>query len=532
MGMKPVCLSVACLILAAATPCFSADFSVKAVAGYPISDSGGIERFYTERSGALLWVSSGQVTQSAKDIIEFIEGSWEQGLNPENYHLNALKAFEKNGVPSGREDESEILISDSFIRFGHDLSGMRISPFTLGEDASSWSRGIDGYTLLKILSEKDDPVAFLKQLTPQDEIYQRLVGELKNLVADMARHPGKEKTPLPYPGLLRPGSQNAAILEIRKHLGDTKTSDIYDEALKEKVEDFQRLNGLAADGLIGQRSFNAINQTRTQKLVKVIANLERRRWVRRPMPLKYVAVNIPEMHLQAVENNKVMFEMPVIIGREKRPTMSFVDAIEGIRFNPSWYVPDTIKQQDYLPELKKNPHALDEKGIAFRLKDVNGVHEVATTDIDWAKVTNDDLKNIQMVQGPGDDNALGAIRVLMPNRYDIYLHDTNAPELFKKDDRALSSGCVRLSEPRRMANFVLEQNPGWADHKIDEYIAKQKVIERQATVPVPVYLFYFTVWLDDKDRTVIANDVYGFDLKLVQALQKYKKIPFELDISE
>lgn len=490
-----------------------------------------IQKFYGDNQQEWIWVDGDELTSDAKEIVEYIGESWEQGLNPVNYHFTALRQLEENGIPKGRERESEMLFSDAVVKFGQDLTGMRLSPRITEDDPHSWSRGIDGYQLLKILSEKSDPEDFLKQLAPQDEVYRRLTKELRKIAEDLAKNPEKQIKRITSPSVIKPGMQHPVILEIRRNLGDPRQSDIYDEDLKEKVKDFQRLNGLAADGLIGPRSFDAINQTRTQKLVKFISNLERRRWIRRPMPPRYVAVNIPQMALRAVENSEVVFDMPVIIGREKRPTMSFVDEIIGIRFNPSWYVPDTIKNEDYLPELKKDPNALAEKGIGFRIKSTDGkITEVASTDIDWAHVTPEQLKNIQMVQGPGGDNALGLIRVLMPNRYDIYLHDTNAPKLFAKDDRALSSGCVRVAEPRTIANFILGPNKGWSDDRIDSYLQKQKLIEIPASYPVPVYLFYFTAWIDKNDRIVIANDIYGWDAKLVQALQKNGKIPFELGI--
>jgi murein L,D-transpeptidase YcbB/YkuD len=362
-------------------------------------------------------------------------------------------------------------------------------------------------------------------------MYEALKSELKDIVEDLAEHPESVTKRIAFPGTLKPGMKHPAVITIRHRLGDVQNSDLYDEELKEKVEDFQKAHGLAADGLIGVRSFDAINQTRTQKLIKLIANLERRRWVRRPMSLRYVAVNIPQMELKAVENGQVAFEMPVIVGRTTRPTMSFVDEIVGIRFNPSWYVPDTIKSEDYLPQLQKDPNALNDHGIKFRVKNEGGFKNVSSADIDWSKVDEVGLKNIQMFQDAGGDNALGTIRVLMPNRYDIYLHDTNAPKLFAKDDRTLSSGCVRMAEPRRMANFVLGANRDWSDDRIDSYLVKGKLIEVKAAHPVPVYLFYYTAWMDKKGEIVIANDVYGADLRLVQALQKAGKIPFELSIN-
>lgn len=516
------------LVFSIPTIAFCSDFSLKSIAGYSVKNSKDIEKFYIESEGKFLWINKGQLTIEAKEIIRDIGSSWEYGLNPENYSYPRLYEIAKNGVPQDKQIETEVFLSDSFIIYSKDLSGMRLSPRALNEDTQSWSRGIDGFNLLKILDERSDKSDFIFQLMPQDEVYKRLSAELKLIAEDLAENPEKNVKKLKYPGLLRPGTKNIAIISIRKKLGLEGTSDVYDEELKRVVEDFQRLNGLAPDGLIGQRSFDAINQTRTQKLIKLIANLERRRWVQRPIESRHIAVNIPQMQLQAVENGKTVFEMPVIIGREKRPTNSFVDSIIGIRFNPRWYVPDTIKKEDFLPKLQADPNALAHKGIQFRIKTEKGMEKVDSTMINWSEMTEEDLKYVQMYQDSGEKNALGLIRVMMPNKYDIYLHDTNEPELFKKDDRAISSGCVRVSDPRKIANFILGVNKDWSDKKIDTYISSHKLIEISTATPLPVYLFYYTAWIDDKNRVIIANDVYGNDNRLVEALQAKGKIPFEL----
>lgn len=508
-------------------------FSISAVNGEKIRNSAAIQNFYAERNGAMLWVDTStqpaRLTARTKDMVKAMSRSWEQGLNPDDYHVTALEQLVEKGVPQGHEIETEILISDSVVQITRDLSGMRLSPTILDEDKTSWSRGMGTDSILPVMAEQSYPVVFWEQLVPQDPVYARLQKELKILLADLKENPEAPIKPVRFSRVLKVGMTHPHVLKIRKILGDEGLSDLYDEALSEKVMAFQKKHGLAADGLIGPRSFDALFQTRTQKLVKILANLERRRWVRRPMPSRYVAVNIPQMELVAVDDNKEALRMPVIVGRLTRPTMSFVDHIIGIRFNPFWYVPDTIKSQDYLPALQKDPNALQDHAIQFRIKTPEGTKSVASTDIDWSKVTEGDLKNIQMFQGPGDDNALGVIRVLMPNQYDIYLHDTNAPKLFAKDDRALSSGCVRVSEPRRIANFVLGKNDDWSDDKIDTYVGKQKMIEISAKEEIPVYLFYYTAWLDDQDDLIITNDLYGRDTKLVQLLQKYGKIPFNLE---
>lgn len=497
----------------------------KKIAGFYLTHISEISAFYHERKGLPLWVDGEHYTVQAQEILSDFANSWEQGLNPSNYHVAEFK----NTLHG---EEADVLFTDTVIRYANDLAGMRLSPRTLGEDENSWSRGVNAEALLKSLAIDREPAVFLRYLAPQDKTYVLLKSALKALVEDMAKHPEETFKPVRYTGILRPNSSAKAILNIRERLNvpAEKNADarFYDEKLRDAVMAFQKENGLKADGLIGRRSFAAINQTREQKLVKILANLERRRWVRRAMPERYVAVNIPAMLLRAIDKNEVVFEMPVIVGRAQRPSISFVDEIIGVRFNPSWYVPDTIKNEDYLPALQKDPEALAQKGMKFRVKFADGTKELLSSDIDWVNMTPSDLSHIQMVQGPGAANVLGRIRIMMPNRYDIYLHDTSAPELFAKDDRALSSGCIRLSEPRKIANFVLENNPDWSNDRLESYLKKDNTIEIVAKNPVPVYLFYYTAWQDADDHLILGDDLYGLDSKLVYLLQEAGKIPFAI----
>lgn len=493
-----------------------------------VTNSTAIEKFYKESGESYLWVSRGKLNSDARDILELFEKSWEHGLNPENYHLAALKQIEQNGVPEERTQDTEILFSDAVVQYARDISGMRLSPKILEEDSNSWSRGVNGTQILALLADENNPAKFLEMLLPQDDEYKALVAELRRTAEGHAKKENSRHAFLRYRAAIQPNEKNAGVPAIRARLGDDGKSDIYDESLQKKVMDFQRQNGLMADAIIGRRTYEAFNRTHEDKLIKLIANLERRRWVKRPLLSRRVEVNIPRMYLKAIDDNKVRFEMPVIIGREKRPTVSFVDKIEGVRFNPRWYVPDTIKKEDFLPKLKKNPHAVDDHGIIFRVNNGNGFKTVDPSRIDWANMSEADLKNVQMYQDSGEENALGVVRVLMPNKYDIYLHDTNAPSLFKKNDRALSSGCVRLSEPKRIANFVLEENLDWSEGKMNGLIEAQKLREVKAAQPIPVYLFYFTSWLGENGNIIMTDDIYGLDSKIVKLLKQNGKIPFSL----
>lgn len=530
---KSICSLLAMSWVLLAQPVVAASFPemVKAgqINGLKLIKPTDVEKFYLERDFSPVWVNGNRYSAEARALISEIENSWTHGLNPENYHLTQLKALGTQNLDGDRAFEAEIILTDAVARLGKDLTGIRMNPQTLEQDLSSWSRGISVYSLLTIAAQKSDPAEFIERLSPQDEEYESLRGELKRIVTE-------NFSPIPrytFPGLIKPGQRNEMVSVIRARLdvslSNRTDENLYDEDLVEAVTQKQTMSGLTPDGLIGKRTFKAIFESHDARLVKILANLERRRWVMRPMPSRYIAVNVPEMKLRAYESGQLDFEIPVIVGRAERPTFSFVDDIIGVRFNPSWYVPDTIKAEDYLPALQADPHALDKKGITFRVKTEEGFAETAATDIDWANVTPEQLKLIQMKQGPGEENVLGKIRVLMPNRYDIYLHDTSNPELFAKDDRALSSGCVRLSEPRKIANFVLGVNPTWSNDRLETYLSKDKTLEVPTVKPLPVYLFYFTSWLNEDKKLVVTDDLYGHDAALVKVLQDHEKIPFSIN---
>lgn len=498
------------------------------VDGVRLSEKDDVLKFYQEHNGDFLWVKEGRYNRAAEQVLDLMRDAGSHGLNPARYHIDTLGArMERQWTAPQDKAQAELLMTDAVVLYARDLTGMRLSPKEADADSSSWSRGVSAHSLLNVLSSSGDLARTLTLLAPQDDLYRDLRKELKKAMDQYEADVKAGVVRISFSALLRHGQSHPVVPAIRKALGgEESTSQIYDSDLENEVAKFQRAHGLKPDGIIGPRTVAALNEGPREKIVKILANLERLRWVRRPLPARYVEVNIPAMWLKAVEGNRTVFEMPVIVGKKKRPTMSFVDEIVGIRFNPSWYVPDTIKRQDYLPELKKNPRALAEKGIAFRVRDAEEgrMVNVSPEDINWENMSLGELKSIQMVQGPGAANALGVIRVLMPNRYDIYLHDTNAPSLFKKDDRSLSSGCVRLSEPRRIVGFILGHNPSWSDDRMEAYLKQGKTREVSAVEPVPVYLFYFSIWKDKGGELVYGQDLYGQDEALVKALKNKGQI--------
>lgn len=504
------------------------------VEGQKIQNADKILSFYQARNFSPLWVEGDEVSKTSLKVLEQIRESWVHGFNPENYHLSNLDQLRGAALDEKTALIFEVLMSDAVARFGRDLTGMRLSPATLKEDPSLWSRGLAADQVLTHVAGEKDAAEQLLNLEPHDRLYPILKDELRRLVADLTAHPEKEHILLRYSGLLHPGKSHAMIPQLRHrlNLSGEASSLRYDEALVKAVEGFQTANGLKPDGVIGQRTITALNQGRTDRLIKVMATMERLRWTDGVKPDRYISVNIPAMKLEAINQGQVVEEMPVIVGKPSWPTARFVAQGVGVRFNPSWHVPANIKSAEFLPALQKDPTVLARKNIQLLRYTPDGVEEISAEQVDWAAMTQSEVRQFGMVQEPGVRNPLGRIRVLMPNKYDIYLHDTNTPELFSRDFRALSHGCIRLSEPKKIANFVLGKNQGWSDAKMEKNLEHTRTVEIRAEVPFSVYVLYNTVWLDREGRLIVGDDVYGLDSKLINALQSNGKIKLPINLSK
>jgi L,D-transpeptidase YcbB len=492
-----------------------------------------VVEFYQTYQGLPFWVDTDRANKQAQDVITILEKSWEHGLNPQQYRVGELKSLAEQEVLADPQ-AFETLMTDSVVRYARDMTGMRVSPRVIEADPTSWSRGVKVADFLTSLSQQSNKVQLLEALPPRGELYAALQRELISLHDKVIKNPQADPQPIALIRTLREGQADDAIPLIRERLGVALPKDqdpkLYDTALGDAVAQFQEENGIKPDRLIGKRTMAAMNEGRADRLLRVIANMERLRWMDPNFnPARYIKVNVPAMRLWAIENGAVVADMPVVIGRETRPTYSFITEAVGVRFNPKWHVPDTIKEEDFLPLLQQDPLALEKKNIAVIQYTSDGAEEIDTTKVDWSKVTPKEIRNLGMVQGFGSDNALGRIRILMPNRHDIYLHDTNTPNLFEKDFRALSSGCIRMKEPDKIANFILSKNPDWDATKLQTLLDRERTSEIKAQEPVAVFILYQTLWMGAGGRLRSAPDIYGEDIRLIAALAAADSLPPEIN---
>jgi murein L,D-transpeptidase YcbB/YkuD len=222
------------------------------------------------------------------------------------------------------------------------------------------------------------------------------------------------------------------------------------------------------------------------------------RWMSSMHPDQLIVVNIPEFVLHVYEGKQKAFDMNVVVGKEGHNTMMFNGDLNQIVFSPYWNVPQSIVQKEILPALDKNPDYL------------------ASQDMEQIGVDEDGVPKIRQL--PGEKNALGHVKFLFPNSFNIYFHDTPAKSLFEKDKRAYSHGCIRLQDPDRMANYLLRNNPEWTPEKISEamYSGTEKYVKLKK--PIPVIITYYTAWVDDNGRLNFRDDIYSHDEKLSQKM--------------
>lgn len=499
------------------------DEAIGGVRDIKFEDAKAVDQFYLDMKGESFWIKDGEINRRGKDLLTIVKQSWMNGLNPEHYHLSEIEKLvmaQDSGEDNGLR--LELLLTDAYVRYVRDMGGMRIRAKDLQLDPKSWRVRPDSKTVLANLSAHGNDVAeYLISLEPQSTTYQKIKSELVHLIENAEE---KEKdSPLSFKGIVRPGDGAHDIPRLRTRFGLVAASENdryrYDEDLVQAVMTFQQDKGLKPDGIIGSQTLSMLNMTKQDKIRQLVVNLERLRWVDEEKPGRFIIVNLPSATLWTVEDGRVTNEMPVVVGRKKRATQSFVTLIHGVRFNPTWTVPLTIKKEDIVPQLIENPLYLQDKGIEVYDGQQADAPTIDPTIVDWHNVTEKDLMRMRMVQIPGDHNPLGRIRILMPNTYDIYLHDTNHPELFSKLDRAQSSGCIRLERPEEIARFVLKNYKGFDDKKMMSVLESGTTKDYYVQEKIPVYVLYQTVWLGDKGQIVYGQDIYGNDLQLWNLLE-------------
>lgn len=289
--------------------------------------------------------------------------------------------------------------------------------------------------------------------------------------------------------------------------------EIFDEDLKNAIISFQQSHGLYADGIVGLQTQNFLNMSAKEKINKIKLNLERMRWLPRDFGQKYLLVNIPEYRLRVIENNDIKLNMAVIVGDKKYPTPIFSDKMSYIVLNPNWNIPESITKKEILPKLLKDPNYLDTKGIEIFQGWDRNASKIETKEVIETLILEDieSVPNFRFTQGPSNENPLGKVKFMFPNKHAVYLHDTPAKSLFANARRAYSHGCIRLSKPQELLNLIATDDKNMTLQKADEFFKEANEKSVGLNNKIPIHIIYLTAWVDENGKLQFREDIYNFD---------------------
>jgi L,D-transpeptidase YcbB len=299
------------------------------------------------------------------------------------------------------------------------------------------------------------------------------------------------------------GKTDSVIAVVKKRLQVTgqfaarDTSPVFTQELEDAIRNVQSTYGFTADGVINTPLIKELNRPVLSRLQQLMINMERMRWQPAEPSGRMIVVNIPEFMLHVWDGNTKEFDMEVIVGKQGNSTVMFSGNLEQIVFSPYWNVPESIVREEILPSMEEDPEYLLQNNM-----ETTGV--------------KNELPVIRQL--PGDENELGKVKFLFPNSFNIYFHDSPHKELFKKSQRAYSHGCIRLAGAKKLANYLLKDNAEWTSSKIEEAMNSGKEKFVKIKDPVPVFIHYYTAWVDENDVLQFRKDIYGHDKKIAGKL--------------
>ena len=474
-----------------------------------IKDSSVIA-FYQANLNNTFWLTD----SNRKNINTLFNNLEEDGLFPKDFDIKKIENSEKNfeNLTNSALADYDILLTENLSRYIQKVSKGSLNPNKLYGNWALKENKINFETLLLNFQKKDSFSYALNAAETNHIVYKRLKTALKIINAlpkyDFKNTEIKNKIAL--------HDTNDAVIEVKKKLiywKDLKPLDsitaIFDEATELAVKKFQMRHGLGTDGIIDEGTAGALNFTKEQRKKQIITNMERWRWFPREFEPKYFIINIPDYSLRVVQNSDTIRVHKVIIGRPSRKTPVLSSKLTHLIFNPTWTVPPTILRKDVVPAAIKNRNYFSSKNIT-----IYDSNNRVVSPWNWSARR---AKSYRYVQSPGEENSLGLVKFIFPNRFTIYLHDTNTKGFFEKDIRALSSGCIRVENPFILAEYLLNDPEKWNLEKIFEAINTNKTSQVPINKEVYIHVLYWTAW-SENGILQFRDDLYGLDMDLYKKL--------------
>ncbi|MES2798022.1 MAG: L,D-transpeptidase family protein [Bacteroidota bacterium] len=487
----------------------------------PASDSliDQVNQFYIRRNYQLAWLNKSGFTLAASNFhnqlqsysLDFDDNSLK------NSRLDALvseaeSADEKFLLEKNQVNELELLLTTTFFKYAEKAYGGTIKntldlEWFIPRKKKSYQILLDSLVSLDKGEKIQEPVnqyyIHLKDKLRQYRIIQKK-GGWPIITTDKK--------------FLIQGDSNTSLLSVKQHLfltGDLKVNDTtfyYTDSLAKAVGRFQHRMGLVENGKLNQATITELNKPVDFRIKQMMINMERLRWVPVEMENEYLLINIPEYKLHVFANRQKVWDMNVVVGKAVTKTSIFKGNLSQIVLNPYWGIPTSIVRNEILPKLKQNSSYLEKNNMEV----FSGNTIVNHANINW----NSYGENVpySFRQKPGKNNALGKIKFLFPNNFSIYLHDTPSKSLFGESKRAFSHGCIRVAEPLRLANYLLQKDTLWNQEKVNNTLKTDNETFIKVKPTVPVYIAYFTAWVDQTGQLNFRNDLYNLDAKLTKEI--------------
>lgn len=476
--------------------------------------------FYEARHHRPAWVASNAAGAQAEALLDALNQADQHGLDPGFYDTEQLQQRLDTTDDAEALAELDVLLSAAFIDYASDLDAGRIDPMGVDQEWHAEQEETDYAALLASALERGNVQEALADLAPAHEGYQRLKKELARY---QALAEDGDWPVIPDGDVLHVGDTSPRVPALRERLAQagyleaTSASDsVYSEALAEAAYQFQQTNGLAGDSLLGPEMLAALNVPIEERIRTIQLNLERWRWLPRDLGERHVLVNVPAFKLFAYDENEVEQDMKVIVGAaySGRGTTIFTDMMEYLVFSPYWNIPPGIANEEILPEARNDRDYLVRNNyeiVSHYAPDAT-VYDPYSTSL--SRVASGELR---LREKPGRGNSLGGVKFMFPNNNAIYLHDTPADHLFDRVERDFSHGCVRVERPVDLAAYALRDKPEWTRQRIESAMFDGNREQVNLDEPIPVYLLYFTAYVEEDGRVRFFRDLYEHDEELARA---------------
>lgn len=497
---------------------------------YAKAEHGALVQYYAE-GGKTIWVDETGVKPNARKLIKVLNSAEDYGLRASDYDLpEEIILTSKESSHSARLAEFELKLSHAALAYARHARGGRFAPQSIARNLDPTLELPVPLEMMERMAALDDPSSFMTDFHPKHSQFEALRKVLLRIRGGASE--GK-RISIPKGPTLKPGISHKHVALLRKRLKVPVPmkngvrlfpADVYDSELEMAVKAFQKSRGLKAEGAVGPGTRNALNGGAPKNRVKtILTNMERWRWIPGSLDKMHIMVNVPEFRFRVLDGEKTIHSERVVVGKLQNQTPVFSDTMEHLVFNPYWNVPNSIKVKEILPHLRNGggggwfnvssrPRVLQAHNLYVKYRG----RKIDASTINWRSAN---IKNYHFYQPPGGANVLGFVKFMFPNKHSVYMHDTPTKSLFAQSKRAYSHGCIRVRDPRKLAELILRRDRGWSSGNVGAAIKSGKNQHVNLKNPIPVHISYFTARVGKNGKITYFSDLYGHDSRMASALK-------------